>query len=107
MFDDDAARINANAYQREHSPGQQGAGLVMMGYPCLVFAYDDYAHNPVSQRAVALLRQLLCLAGMPILGFGLSDDSRTWVMFVGTVWDEQVRQMLEESREQAMRELKG
>ena len=94
-FDDDNARANANEYQRRDNGVVRGAGTVMFGYPCLVFGKDDYAHDSRARLEVALLRTELRRHGMPVLGFGLSDDGHTWLMIVDTADEYTVRYALD------------
>jgi hypothetical protein len=48
----------------------------------LLFAHDNYSTDPRSRQQVESLRAKLFEAGISELGFGVSDDGRTWVMVV-------------------------
>jgi len=54
------------------------------GGQSLLFAHDNYATDPLAREQVTLLRQRLFEAGIAELGFGVSDDGRTWVMVVSS-----------------------
>jgi hypothetical protein len=101
MFDDDMAKQNANLYQRIHRTAARGAATVIMGYPCMAFGNDDYAGDTRSRREVQLLRQHVLAANIPILGFGLSDDSKTWLMILGTADGDLIRDLLGRAHDEA------
>ena len=48
----------------------------------ILFAHDNFSTDPRAQQEVNVLRGHLFEAGIPELGFGVSDDGRTWVMVV-------------------------
>jgi hypothetical protein len=48
----------------------------------VLFAHDDFVNDPRAIKEVALLRQHLADKNIPELGFGLSEDGKTWVMIV-------------------------
>jgi hypothetical protein len=50
----------------------------------LLFAHDNYSTDPQGRAQVDLLRARLFEAGVTELGFGVSDDGRTWVMIVSS-----------------------
>lgn len=54
------------------------------GGQSLLFAHDNYATDPRACQEVSLLRRRLFEAGIPELGFGVSDDGQTWVMIVSS-----------------------
>ena len=54
--------------------GSDGASVLV--------AHDDYVADPRARQEVTLLRKYLRDSGIPELGFGVSDDARTWVMVV-------------------------
>ncbi|HSZ56685.1 MAG TPA: hypothetical protein VK797_13540 [Tepidisphaeraceae bacterium] len=50
----------------------------------LLFAHDNYSTDPRAREQVNLLRACLFESGIAELGFGVSDDGRTWVMIVSS-----------------------
>jgi hypothetical protein len=48
----------------------------------VLFGHEDYQRDPHVREEVTLLRGILVKAGIPELGFGLSDDGKTWVIVV-------------------------
>lgn len=80
--------LNAYAMQKANELGREAPAAgptVIHGGPggeSILFAHDDYAHSDRAGEQVTLLRGYLFEAGIPELGFGTSDDGRTWVMIV-------------------------
>ena len=48
----------------------------------VLFAHDDYQRDSRAKQEVALLRKFLAENQIPELGFGVSEDGKTWVMVV-------------------------
>jgi hypothetical protein len=94
VWDDLQARHNANAYRNRPSEGVRGAGTILFGYPCFVYGRDDYSNDARARHEVALLREHLDRVGIPVLGFGVSDDGHTWLMIVGSADDDLVQRLL-------------
>jgi hypothetical protein len=78
------ARDHANALNERLPDVPRGAYPTDIAGVCLAFAIDDFAHDDRARLTVTLLRRVLHDAGLPELGFGTSDDGRTWCMLVQT-----------------------
>jgi len=85
------AADKANLLRRDYPRADRTAFHTGSDGASVLFAHDDYANDPRARKGVALLRQYLRDAGIPELGFGTSDDGRTWVMVVWSQ-DEQTLQ---------------
>ena len=76
------ARDNANRAQRDASHIPRGVIPVPKVGVSVVFGNDDYAHDHRARLEVTIFRQHLHDAGTAELGFGQSDDGRSWAMIV-------------------------
>ena len=76
------ARANANRAQRDASHIPRGVIPVPEVNVCVVFGNDDYAHDDRARLEVTIFRQHLHDADIVELGFGQSDDGRSWAMIV-------------------------
>jgi hypothetical protein len=80
--------LNAYAAQKANELGREAPTAeptVIHGGPggeSILFAHDNYANSEQANQQLTLLRGYLFEAGIPELGFGISDDGRTWVMIV-------------------------
>lgn len=87
----DYAAAKANLLRREHPEAERTAFHTGSDGASVLFAHDDYRNDRRARDEVAHLRQFLADTGIPELGFGTSDDGRTWVMVVWSQ-DEQALQ---------------
>lgn len=76
------ASEKANVIRREMPNSDRTALLAGADGESILFGHDDYLRDPRAREEVTLLRGYLAEAKIPQLGFGLSDDGRTWVMVV-------------------------
>jgi hypothetical protein len=72
----------ANRIRRDFPAAERTAYHTGADGASVIFAHDDFTNDPRSREEVALLRKFLKDNGIPELGFGLSDEGRTWVMVV-------------------------
>lgn len=63
----------------------------------VLFGHDDYLRDPRARQEVTILRKDLRDRGIPELGFGLSDDGKTWVMVVWSMDEAALQQALFEA----------
>lgn len=85
------AAAKADLIRREHPQAERTAFHTGSDGASILFAHDDYRADPRAREGVAHLRRFLADTGIPELGFGTSDDGRTWVMVVWSQ-DEQALQ---------------
>jgi hypothetical protein len=83
------ASEKANVLRQEMPLADRTALVAGADGESILFGHDDYTHDPRAREEVTQLRGILRQAGIPELGFGLSDDGMTWVMVVWSQ-DEQV-----------------
>jgi hypothetical protein len=76
------AAAKANLIRRDYPAAGRTALHTGSDGASVLFAHDNYQSDSRARREVTLLRQDLRAAGIPELGFGVSDDGRTWVMVV-------------------------
>lgn len=76
------AVAKANLIRRDYPGAERTALHTGSDGASVLFAHDDYQNDSRARREVTLLRDDLRAAGIPELGFGVSDDGRTWVMVV-------------------------
>ncbi len=76
------AAEKANVLRRELPNANRTALVAGADGESILFGHDDYQHDARVREEVTLLRGYLDRAGIPELGFGLSDDGMTWVMVV-------------------------
>jgi hypothetical protein len=83
------AAEKANLLRKEVPNADRTALLAGAEGESILFGHDNFLYDPRAKEEVTLLRGFMEKAGIPELGFGLSDDGRTWVMVVWSQ-DEQV-----------------
>lgn len=76
------ARDNANRIQRDMPGSGRGAFQTDAPGVCVAYGNDDCAGDHHARLEVTLLRQYLDDGRIRELGFGTSDDGRTWCMMV-------------------------
>jgi hypothetical protein len=76
------AAQKANRIGREFPAAERTAYHTGSDGASVLFAHDEYEKDPRSQQEVTLLRKYLADNSIPELGFGLSNDGKTWVMVV-------------------------
>ena len=76
------AAAKANLLRRQFPTEERTAFHAGADGASFLFGHDDYLNDVRAREEVTLLRKYLADAGIPELGFGLSDDGRTWVMAV-------------------------
>jgi hypothetical protein len=72
----------ANLLQQEMPTANRTALVVGADGESVLFGHENYRHDPRVREEVTLLREILSKARIPELGFGLSDDGKTWVIVV-------------------------
>ena len=84
----------ANLIRREIPTADRTALHTGSDGASVLFGHDDYQNDPRARHEVAILRKNLRDRGIPELGFGTSDDGKTWVMVVWSMDQSTLQQAL-------------
>jgi len=88
------AAQKANRIRREFPEAERTAYHTGADGASVLFAHDHYLDDPRAREEVSLLRKYLNDNAIPELGFGLSADSRTWVMVVWSQDEEALKKAM-------------
>jgi len=88
------ATEKANVLRHEMPTANRTALIAGADGESILFGHEDYQHDPQVREEVTVLRGILKKAGIPELGFGLSDQGTTWVIVVWSQDEEALNRAL-------------
>ena len=88
------ASEKANVLREEMPNANRTAIVAGADGESILFGHEDYGHDPNVREEVTVLRGILKKAGIPEMGFGPSDNGKTWVIVVWSQDEEALNRAL-------------